>query len=166
MRTYSIAKAVNLCIALMNHNVEKAVKGYVAPVRLPPCIPAVDRTARLGEQTHEGVLSRALWQELIVYLKNTDEYKELKNLHRMCKQGTRDAGCVHCRLHLDYVHRVHCVHPGHTLFTPPNTLHTPSIGCDLFRVCSVRAELGSEVTILNARHLRRALTNVEAAILR
>eukprot|EP00976_Prorocentrum_cordatum_P036034 733050-Prorocentrum_minimum.AAC.1 len=105
----------------MSHGLEKHRHGYVAPIRLPPCITPVDRTARLSEQNHTGFLSRELWQDLIVFLKKTDEWKELKELHRIGRQGAE---------------------------------------------ASVRAALGSRLTMDSAPHLGRTLTKVEEAIIR
>lgn len=122
MRTYSISKAVNLCIALMSHGLEKHRHGYVAPIRLPPCITPVDRTARLGEQNHTGFLSRELWQDLIVFLKKTDEWKELKELHRIGRQGAEARYYIQlhllaCGVHTGYP-LVHPVTPLCTLYAP------------------------------------------------
>ena len=92
LRSYSIAKATNLSIAIMAHAVEKQTKGYVPAVRLPPCIPYVDRFARLGPKNRDGRLTPALLMDLRVFLKNTEEFNELRELWRIARQGTRDVG--------------------------------------------------------------------------
>jgi hypothetical protein len=119
MRTYSVSKAVNVCIALMNHTLQKDRLGIVAPTRLPPCIPPRSRTACLGEKNRSIVLPAALRLELVVFLKQTPEYQELQEMHREARRDSRqDERYVR-------VYSVPGVHPVSTLCTPGVHPHTP-----------------------------------------
>lgn len=94
LRCYSVSKATNLCLALMSFEANNRLNGSVPRVLLPPCILRVDRTAHIDGRTRYWDGDAQVWEELTVYLKNTEEHGSVQYAWRVAKQGTRDVGYV------------------------------------------------------------------------